>query len=187
MEESLNRKTIRKRQGTAFFLLFALVFVWFISFTSDWHSQNSSLVPQKLQLGWKEVGDEKFEFRVRSKKLLSNCFGFEGECQLKEEGLQIKLSFTGLKLKKPTYAFFDFMGVKRGWRFEETFYGIRKLHIKKLEGTPLGEFHQTIWNSSGYSDFSQILYIDATQRQIVVSNGPYGIPSGDEEGFVVLY
>ena len=166
---------------------FLFIFIWFKEYVANWNSADASAPSQKFQFRWDVEGGEQFQSVVQSSKLLENCFGFEGECRLEQLGVILKLNFSGLKIRKPTYILFSLMGGMRGWRLIETFYGLRKLSITKIDGTSLGEFTQTIWNTSGYSDFSQILFINLAKREIMVSSTKYGFNSVHEDGYVVRY
>ncbi|MCB0357529.1 MAG: hypothetical protein KDD40_11000 [Bdellovibrionales bacterium] len=120
---------------------------------------------------------------------LVQCYGFVGECELKNLGLKLKLSFAGFQWQKPTPQFLNFTGWgdHSGWQWRQTYYGYRQLKIYDRENRELAHFKQFFWNSSAYADFNQILALDLKNRQLYVAQPAFGFNSFNEMSWAISY
>lgn len=104
------------------------------------------------------------------------CVGFVGSCEIPEAGLKLVMSFEGFELKKPVAKFLNIsgMGDNKGWGFQTHYFGHRVLTITNLEGKEVAKFHQRLWNTGAYADFSQLLSFDLPAKKLFISATTWG-------------
>ncbi|UYL07401.1 hypothetical protein B9G69_010125 [Bdellovibrio sp. SKB1291214] len=135
---------------------------------------------------------ESFEYGKRTKEeslLAFKCFGFTNKCELEKIGLTLVMSFDGARIKKPNPNFLNISGWgdRDGWSMIMHYFGHRELAVIDRQGKEIAKFRQLLWNTSGYSDFSQTIAFDLAAKKLYVSNSNIGFHSALEKAYVVPF
>lgn len=159
----------------------ALLILWFFGVNGAFHPTTAAMSLESFQQSSQPLTS------AVQKSLLTECHGFTNECELEELGLKLRLSFEGWSWAKPRYAFMNSFGGSTGWQQVRAYYGTRKLLVSTNDDRVLAEFKQMIWNSSEYSDFSQIITLDEAHRTLYVSSSPLGFSMMTQEAYPIRY
>lgn len=117
--------------------------------------------------------------------LASKCFGFTGVCDFEKLNLKLSLVFKGVQIKKPFFNL-SLVGGNDGFQMRTYYFGKRLLTITDSKGVIIKEFSQIIWNTSAYSDFSQILFFKPKDKKLYIS-GRDGFQAVNELAYLVDY
>jgi hypothetical protein len=172
-------KIIKWLVGLVVFLV-----IWSTSCSSNWSATSPEIQPAEFE--YMQIKDGVVQASdPESSKMAMNCYGFEGQCRFDALNLRLSLAFEGLKISKPFYNL-GFWGSNSGWQIRKYYFGFRILTVSTLDGKQLGVFKQTLWNTSAYSDFSQILSFDLGKHQVRISARD-GFLAARELGYMVQY
>ncbi|QDK44556.1 hypothetical protein DOM22_04970 [Bdellovibrio sp. ZAP7] len=158
--------------------IFILGVAWFFSINQPFESatlkrENIALSPRSR---------EEMQLSLR-------CVGFTGSCEIPEAGLKLVMSFEGSQFAKPIPKFLNISGFgdNKGWGTQTHYFGHRVLTITNQQGIEVAKFHQRLWNTGAYADFSQLLAFDLSAKKLFISAGPWGFNSTQDIAYVLTF
>lgn len=157
-------------------VLVLALFAWFFSINGSFHS--SDLKIESVNYG---------ALSVKERRLISECFGFTGFCEIPSLGIKIISEFKGVSISKPTPRFLNLSGFgdHRGISWQDTYFGYRHIKVITVGGKEIGKLSQLLWNTSAYSDLSQVLAIDLANKKMFVAAGNYGFVGTTDIGWAM--
>ena len=165
-------------KGLAIFsgMLVLALFAWFFSINGSFHS--STLKIETVNYA---------ALSVKEHNLIRECVGFVAVCEIPTLGLKVISEFTGFSFSKPSPGFLNLSGWgdHRGLHWQETYFGSRHIKIITISGHELGKLSQFLWNTGEYSDLSQVLAVDLTNKKIFVAAGNLGFVGTTDIGWAM--